>query len=763
MKPGIYHYCILTFVMMCVSIGLSQNLSTLQKTNSTITISKLPDTGQSTSYTATFGEDADYNLNVPSLTVKGDGTVIDNNTGLMWQQSDGGEMTIEKAAIYCDTLTLAGYSDWRLPTGIESFGILNHDKLNPAMDVTYFPKTLAEYWWTSELRADDATKVWATNSGGGIGAHPKSETISAGGVKHFHVRAVRNISTPAAAVPRFLDNGNGTVTDRALGLIWQKIQPSLTMTWENALTFSDSLSLAGYTDWRLPNIKELQSLNDAGLTKPSIDKTIFTSMAIGKYWSSTTQFNSATRAWYLDCEYGIVTYELKTVQYNVLCVRGLADGKVGAVNDVLIPGGEYEMGDHFGFVDPSHPSDELPVHLVKVNSFYMATTETSNKQCIDLLNFAYAKGAIEVRSNVVFLTGGTDTLCYLYPFASYSSITWDGKIFSISDFRLNHPMVGVLWNGAAAMCNWFSLQNGLQECYNLKTWECDFTKNGYRMPTEAEWEYAGRGGKLSPYLNYPTGNTIDISSVNLPASGDPYETGSYPNTTPVGFYDGTLKLKSVYNWPGSAVSYQTSNGANAYGLYDMQGNIWEFVNDWYGQNYYSTSPYDNPKGPTSGFIMPDGKPYRGMRGGNWYNGLVVSGVNDGHSRVSNRNPSYYRGPQDPNHPYYHLGFRIARNFSSSTGVNETNTVLPESFHLSQNYPNPFNPSTMISYQIPADCRVSLNVYDILGNNVKTLVDQYQTKGRYTVTFNAAHSASGIYFYRISAAEYSEVKKMLFLK
>jgi formylglycine-generating enzyme required for sulfatase activity len=68
-----------------------------------------------------------------------------------------------------------------------------------------------------------------------------------------------------------------------------------------------------------------------------------------------------------------------------------------------------------------------------------------------------------------------------------------------------------------------------------------------------------------------------------------------------------------------------------------------------------------PPGPASGSLMPDGKPYRGMRGGNWYNGYSTTSVNDGHSRVSNRNPSYYRGPQDPNHPWYHVSFRVARN------------------------------------------------------------------------------------------------------
>jgi formylglycine-generating enzyme required for sulfatase activity len=262
---------------------------------------------------------------------------------------------------------------------------------------------------------------------------------------------------------------------------------------------------------------------------------------------------------------------------------------------------------------------------------------------------------------MVYAVGGNDIYYLTYQYSSYYSIGFDGSTFSIKDFRANHPVVGVMWCGAAAYCNWLSTQKGLSQCYNLSTWVCDFTKNGYRLPTEAEWEYAARGGHTNPYYNYPNGNTIDITSVNLPNSKDPYETGDYPNTTPVGFYDGKLKLKDDYNWPGSAISYQTSNGANGFGLYDMEGNAWEFVNDWYGQDYYSISPYDNPKGPDTGFIMPDGKPYRGMRGGNWYNGLVTNGVNDGHSRVSNRNPSYYRGPQDPNHPYYHLGFRVVHN------------------------------------------------------------------------------------------------------
>lgn len=329
--------------------------------------------------------------------------------------------------------------------------------------------------------------------------------------------------------------------------------------------------------------------------------------------------------------------------------------------EAKLPEGTFEMGDHFGFVDPGHPSDELPIHNVTISSFYIAVNETTNQQFLEFLNNSLSKGLIEIRNNIVYAVGTNNIYYYTNQYASYYSIGFDGSSFSITDFRANHPVVGVMWSGAAAYCNWLSQLFDLQECYNLSTFDCDFSKNGYRLPTEAEWEYAGRGGHTSPYYNYPNGNTIEKNSVNLPDSGDPYETSSFPNTTPVGFYDGNLKQKSDYNWPGTASTYQTSNGINGFGLYDMEGNVWEYVNDWYGQNYYSTSPSVNPKGPTSGFIMPDGKPYRGMRGGNWYNGLVVNGINDGHSRVSNRNPSYYRGPQDPNHPYYHLGFRVARN------------------------------------------------------------------------------------------------------
>ena len=728
---------------------------------------KLPDTGQSSSFTTTQGEDSDFIINPPSFTDNSDGTVTDNITGLMWQKADGGEMTFEIASTYCTTLTLGGYNDWRLPTSHELFSINNYNNVNPTLNTSYFTKTQAEYWWTSDVRMDDAAKVWVVNAGGGIGAHPKSETISAGGTKRFHARAVRNPYSTAFNIDHFKDNGDGTITDNYTGLVWQKFQSPNTMNWEEALIYSQNLLLAGKNDWRLPNLKELQSLNDETLAKPSFNKTYFTNVLSGNYWSSTTLIQAQTKAWDINIDYGIVSYNDKTLKQNVLLVRGGFDKNDLGITEVQIPGGEFEMGDHFGFVDPSHPSDELPIHNVKVDSFYIAKTETTNQQFLAFLNSSLLKELIEVRNNIVYISGDSIILCYTHEYASYYNIGYDGKVFSIVDSRSNHPVVGVMWYGAAAYCNWLSSQNVLQECYNLTTWVCDFTKNGYRLPTEAEWEYAGRGGQTNPYYNYPWGNDQDITKANWPDSKDPYEgTGEtfYPYTTPVSFYDGNLHLKSEYNWPGGATSYQTSNGSNEFGLYDMAGNVWELVNDWYGQNYYSTSPYDNPKGPISGFIMPDGKPYRGMRGGNWYNGYKTTSVNDGHSRVSNRNPSYYRGPQDPNHPWYHVGFRIARNYAgSTTGISENSKNTPTEFRLYQNYPNPFNPNTIISFSLPQEEKVTLKIYNSLGQEIKKLIDHVMSPGDHEITFDGAEISSGVLFYKLEVGGSTLVKKMILTK
>lgn len=299
------------------------------------TMRRLPDTGQTAGFTNTYGEDADYTGNPPFFQMNGNGTVTDTVTGLMWQQADGGEMTFENAGAYCDGLSLAGYTDWRLPTAQEAFSILNHGKSNPALDLTVFADTGAEYWWTSESQAGNTAKIWVTNAGGGIGNHPKTETISAGGTKKFHVRAVRDVQPPPTVPAQFATTFN-TAVDTLTGLEWQRflvttIQDS--MTWEQALVFAENFVLGGKTDWRLPNIKELQSLNDETRSQPSLNTDIFPGIGSKKFWSSTSLPNQPDQAWFLDARFGVVSHELKTTRNYLLCVRGGNHATTTAVPD----------------------------------------------------------------------------------------------------------------------------------------------------------------------------------------------------------------------------------------------------------------------------------------------------------------------------------------------------------------------------------------------------------------------------------------------
>ncbi|MCX8106662.1 MAG: T9SS type A sorting domain-containing protein, partial [Ignavibacterium album] len=94
---------------------------------------------------------------------------------------------------------------------------------------------------------------------------------------------------------------------------------------------------------------------------------------------------------------------------------------------------------------------------------------------------------------------------------------------------------------------------------------------------------------------------------------------------------------------------------------------------------------------------------------------------------------------------------------------EVDVLSPDKFVLEQNYPNPFNPTTIISWQSPISGNQTLKVYDILGNEVVTLVNEYKEAGRYKIEFDASNIPSGIYYYKISAGSFSDVKKMMVIK
>ena len=305
MRPLGILFCLLTAVS-----GLAADLSSAYK---------LADTGITLHYTKTFGEDGDYAGNAPSFKDNGDGTVTDQLTGLVWQKADGGEMTWGKAKDYAQALRLAGRQDWRLPTSMELFALTNQGMHGPAMDTSVFTRSEARYWWTNSPRADDPSKVWLVNSGGGIGAHAKTETVSAGGERPVHVRCVAGVSVTGTG-PSLIDNGDGTVTDQRTGLTWQKICPAKPLTWEEALRACASLKPTLRGAWRLPNIKELRSLSDDAKIRPSLDRKFFPEAKVANYWSSTTQSNRPGRAWLVEFETGLVTYADKTESQFVLAV-----------------------------------------------------------------------------------------------------------------------------------------------------------------------------------------------------------------------------------------------------------------------------------------------------------------------------------------------------------------------------------------------------------------------------------------------------------
>jgi len=143
----------------------------------------------------------------------------------------------------------------------------------------------------------------------------------------------------------------------------------------------------------------------------------------------------------------------------------------------------------------------------------------------------------------------------------------------------SNPVERTQWTDAVRFCNKCSELDGLTPCYNLETWECNFEADGYRLPTEAEWEYACRAGSQTQYHFVNSDTELPLYAWFKQNSGG--------KTHPVG------ELRPNY-----------------WGLYDMHGNVWQWCNDYYSENYYSESPKENPRGPATGKM-------RVLRGGAW--------------------------------------------------------------------------------------------------------------------------------------------------
>ncbi|MFC1889201.1 formylglycine-generating enzyme family protein [Thermodesulfobacteriota bacterium] len=234
--------------------------------------------------------------------------------------------------------------------------------------------------------------------------------------------------------------------------------------------------------------------------------------------------------------------------YDNDCDEWIDEAAPGCYNMAYILAGCFDMGDHFNEGD----SDELPVHNVCISTFAMDVHEVTNAE--------YAK----------CVDAG---MCTAPPYTySITRSTYYGDP-AYDDF----PVIYMNWHNAEDYCTWA----------------------GKRLPTEAEWEYAARGGLPEPpdmeYKRYPWGDTIDCDDANY---------GRGDSSSPC--------LDHCHNGECDNDTHPAENYApNGYGLYDMAGNVREWTNDWYQADYYSVSPENNPQGPASGF-------YRVQRGGSWY-------------------------------------------------------------------------------------------------------------------------------------------------
>lgn len=242
----------------------------------------------------------------------GDGTVTDYGTGLVWQQvDDDTQRDWFEATDYCNDLSLAGYTDWRLPHECELQSLVDYEDYSPAIDTMLFPDTESHDYWSSSTLSASIYYAWYVDfASGQVSDHIKYYNTN------VFTRCVRGVSIPQS----FTDNGDGTVTDNTSGRMWQQSDDNTGRNWQQAHAYCDSLTLAGHTDWRLPDIKELRGIVDNTVDYPAINGTYYPGTDSDPYWSSTSVASTPTRAWYVNFNLGYVIHQAKTVSTNV-CVR----------------------------------------------------------------------------------------------------------------------------------------------------------------------------------------------------------------------------------------------------------------------------------------------------------------------------------------------------------------------------------------------------------------------------------------------------------
>lgn len=257
-----------------------------------------------------YGQDAQHDGLQPAYRDNGDGTATDLNTGLMWQKAPVSGISWTQSFTYADNLDLGGYTDWRVPAIKELYSLImfygSIRSYTPYIDTRYFdfeyPDTSQGYriidaqYWSSNRYV--GTTMFGDDSAFGV-------NFADGRIKSYPIYDPRGLGRYLLCVRGgsgyglndFVDNGDGTITDSATGLMWTQGDSGRAMTWEAALAYAESLDYAGHTDWRLPNPKELQSIvdytrapdaHDASKRTAAIDPIFDVTEMESWYWTGTT-------------------------------------------------------------------------------------------------------------------------------------------------------------------------------------------------------------------------------------------------------------------------------------------------------------------------------------------------------------------------------------------------------------------------------------------------------------------------------------------
>jgi len=289
--------------------------------------------------------DTNGNPTTPASGARPHPCVRDNVTGLMWEvglHNMNRSYTWNEANSYVDavnTASLCGYKDWRLPMPQELVGILNYGlDYTARIDARYFPNTTFSFFWSSSQDANVSDGAWSVHPYYGYVDYHVSEKLA--------IRLVRG----GQVFGSFVEKGDGTVTDTSTELMWAKCSEGqtvptctstnfpTTMNWSYALDAAKNSQLGGHNDWRLPNLKELQSLVDYSRSSPAINPTHFPNTLNNFFWTSTGDLNSV---WSVNFGNGLVSSSGRSGSYAVRLVRGgqsfdyLApiNGSCGTAND----------------------------------------------------------------------------------------------------------------------------------------------------------------------------------------------------------------------------------------------------------------------------------------------------------------------------------------------------------------------------------------------------------------------------------------------